>query len=142
MLFCSIFFWRHACELLEEAGEMLRVLESEVISNLCDAAALIHKHLLAEREHVLLNEDLCAHARLLPHEVAEIAWREACLVSKPRHGRETLGTCFLVCKIILDVSLKVGENVRVDLVACDELPVVESLTVVEDKLDAVGEDRL
>ena len=42
----------------------------------------------------------------------------------------------------LDVLLEGRENVGVFLVACDELAVVESLAVVQDELDAVGDDGL
>lgn len=48
LLSLSIFFWRHSRKFLEEAGEVLRILEAEVVGNLRDALRRVEEQLLAE----------------------------------------------------------------------------------------------
>lgn len=52
---------------------MLWILEAKVVGDLCDTAALIHEHLLAEGKHMLLDKQLRAHTRFLSHKVAKIS---------------------------------------------------------------------
>ena len=68
-----ILLGRYSCELFEEAGEVLGILEAELVGHLRDALCRVEEHLLAEREDMLLDVDLRRQPRLLADEVAEIA---------------------------------------------------------------------
>ena len=73
ILLLSVFFGCHSRELFEEAGEVLGILESEVIGNLRDALRGVEEQLFAQREDMLLDIILCRQARLLTDEVAKVA---------------------------------------------------------------------
>ena len=73
ILSLSVFLWCHSGKFLEEAGEVLGILEAEAVGNLRNTLRRVEEQLLAQRENVLLNIVLCRHSRLLTNEVAKVA---------------------------------------------------------------------
>ena len=121
---------------------MLGILKAELVCHLRDALAGVEEHLLAESEDMLLDVDLRRQPRLLADEVAEISGRETGLVCEIGHRGQSVVNGLALLEVSLDVLLEGREDVGVLLVARDELPVVEPLAVVQNELDAVGEDGL
>ena len=111
LLSFSVFLWRHSREFLEEAGEVLRILEAEVVGNLRDALRRVEEQLLAELEDVLLDIVLRCHARLLADEITEITRGEAGLISEVSHGRQAATHSQTLLKIVFDVALEGRENI-------------------------------
>lgn len=89
-MFYTIFFWCAAHRLLEQSGEMLGILKTELVGYLADAFLSVLQMLLCHIHHFQLNVCLCRTACLLLYQVAKIAWRQAQFACAIFHGGQSV----------------------------------------------------
>ena len=107
----SVFLWCHSRKFLEEAGEVLRILETEMVGNLRDALRRVEEQLFAQLEDMLLDVILRRHSRLLADEIAEIAGGETGLASEVGHRGQAATHGQALLEIVFDVALKSREDI-------------------------------
>lgn len=124
---------------LEEPHEVLGVLETEFLADLCHRQCEVVEQFLGMHHHVVGNEVMGGLARLDLHQFAEISRRQAALVSEIRHRGHAAALCLRV-NIVVEQMLKLAYGAVIYLLARDELPLIEAQTVVEQHLYVVDDD--
>lgn len=127
-------------EPLEHSREMSRILESEVICYEADILVRYRQTVLGHICHLLHYHCLGRQAGLLLDKLAKIFGREAKTVGKNIDRRELAPVVGRV-EILSQHPLELGHNLGVDLMACDELTVIESVEIFKQELDIGRDDR-
>ena len=121
--------------LLEEADEVLWVVETEVVGHVAHALVRGQQHLGA-LHHILVDGRHGILAPRLFHKVAEVVGREAELSSAIAHVGHTLLKLQSVLIVVVEHLAQTAVD-TVGRVVLLKLPVVEALAVVEDELEKV-----
>ena len=124
----------HACLFLEEAAEVLRILEAQLIADLRDALLHVCQSLLDGIQRAELDVLLRRLACLFLDKVTKIVGGEAEFGGAVFHGRQTAELCVLSLEILVQKLLETGEKVGIDRLTGNELTLVEAQTVVEQYL--------
>ena len=130
----AIFAWCLARLRLEKADEVLRVFKAEALAHLRYAEGFINKQLAGSRKQSVVNYTLSGSASLGLDQFAEIFGRIAAFVGKVGYSRQPLVHRFL-CNVFIEQRDELLYHRMINLLACDELTVVEAQTVVQQQLD-------
>lgn len=118
-----------AGEALEEAGKVLRVLEAEVVGDDADVVGRGGEALLGDGYDVARDHFLGRVAGLFLDKVAEIAGSQVDEVGEVGHRGDGVAV-FGLFEIGFQLAFETADNLRVDLVAHDELAVVEAVEIL------------
>ena len=119
---------------LEEADEMLRIFKAQPIAYHRYGECVVVQQLLGMCEQTVGDDVLGCAPRLCLHQCAEISGGETTLVSKPCYRGETLAMGS-GGDIIIKHFYEFPYHRMVDLLAGDELAVVEAETIVQQQFD-------
>ena len=128
--------------MLEQAGEVLWILEAELVGHLIDGQFLVHHILFREVDDLVLDVSLRREARFLFNEVTKVAGREDHLLCEIGDGGQTLALGLATAEVRLQVVLETGHDVAVHLVARDKLAVIVAHAVVQEQADGIGDEPL
>ena len=131
----------HASLFLEQAGEVLGVLEAEGVGYLADGVGGRSEAVTGLGEEVLLDELLRTVARLGFHEVAEVVGREVQRIGKVAHGGHSLTGGETLGEIVVEQDVETLHELTVNGFAGDELAVVEAHAVVQNQGDVLRHQR-
>lgn len=112
----------------------MRIFKAEALAHLRYAESFINKQLAGSQNQSVVNYTLSGSASLGLDQFAEIFGRIAAFVGKVGYGRQTLTLRFL-CNVFIEQGDELLYHRMINLLACDELPVVEAQTVVQQQLD-------
>ena len=132
----------HAYLLLEQAGEVLRILEAEAVGYLAERQGVVEDVLLRQADDLALDVALGGLSRLALDEVAEIAGREVGLVGKVGHAGQAVALGVAADEVVAQMALEAGEDVAVHPFAGDELALVVAHAVVEQHADGIDDEWL
>ena len=121
---------------------MLRVLETKFVGNLADGLPRVEYALFCHIQGLLLNMLQGGFTRFLFQQVAQIVGREAESVGTILHGGQSFRGRFAGMEIRIQQGLEAGKDVAVQVLAGDELAVVEAFAIVEQQFDVVGDEGL
>lgn len=97
--------------LLEHAGKVLGVLETETVGHLVDRERWVKDVLLRQVDDPVLYISLGGDARLALDEVAEVTGRKASFVGKITDGRQSVSFRMTIVKIFPQMLLEACEDV-------------------------------
>ena len=135
----AIFAWGLSRLRLEKADEVLRIFKAEVLAYLRYAEGFIIKQLTGKRKQTIVDHTLGGFAGLSLDQFSEIFGRIAAFVGKVGYGRQPL-TLRFTGNVFIEQRDELLYHRMINLLACDELTVVEAQTVVQQQLD-VGNDE-
>ena len=130
----AIFAWGLSRLRLEKADEVLRIFKAEALAYLRDAKGFIIKQLAGSRKESVVDHTLGCPACLSLDQFSEIFGRIAAFVGKVGYGRQTL-TLRFPSNVFIEQRDELLYHRMINLLACDELAVVEAQTVVQQQLD-------
>lgn len=138
----AVLVGRAARDLLEQACEVLRVLEPETVGHVADRTVAVGDPLLGRVDQAQLDVLLRRAARFALDQIAEVVGREVQPLGAVLHGGKPRIERLFRSEVVVQNLLETGEDVLVgNLAARDELPVVEARAVVEQHLDVVDDER-
>ena len=129
-----VFAGRLARGTLEEAVEMLRILEAQPVAYLAYRAAGTEQLVLCKLYYLHADILLRRAPRLLLYQVAEIVGRQETLFGKISDRRQPLLRRLAALKVSVHLVLKLCQHVVVCLLAGDKLAFVKAHAVVEQHL--------
>lgn len=118
----------------EETHKVLRIFKAKLVAYLCNGQGVVGEQLHGGAQQAVVNKVLGRAARFGLDQLSKVLWRVATLVGKVSHGRQTL-LVGLVGYVVVEHGDKLLDGGMVNLLACDELPVVKAQTVVEQQFD-------
>ena len=118
---------------------MLGIFEAETIAYHCDGQRLVVQQLFGMGEKVVRDDVLGGTTGFHAHQIAEIAVRQAAFVCKISYRRQTVMQGFCG-DIIIKQFYEFLYHRMVDLLAGDELAVVEAETIVQQQFN-VGDNK-
>ena len=121
---------------------MLRVLEAQFVGNLANGLPRVEHTFFRHFQGLLLDMLQGGFTRFLFQQVAQIVGREAELVGAVLHGGQSFRSGFAGMEIRIQQGLEASKDVAVQILAGDELAVVEAFAIVEQQLDVVGDEGL
>ena len=127
---------------LEDAVEMLGILETEVVGDLADGFRCAEEHFFGEVNDFVLDVLLGGFAGLFLDKVAEVVGREENLVGKVFDGRKPFSLGVVVLEIIVEEVLKFCQHILVGSFAGGELAFIEAHAVVQEQLDVACDETL
>ena len=110
---------------------MLRVLEAQFVGDLADGLPRVEHMFFRHFQSLLLNMLQGGFTRFLFQQVAQIVGREAELVGTVLHGGQSFRGGFAGMEIRIQQGLEASKDVAVQILAGDELTVVEAFAIVE-----------
>lgn len=129
-----VFVWSHARDFLENAGQMVGIFESELVCHLAHVHDLFGNQFFRAPYDIELYVFLRCLAELFLYEITELIGREACFRRAHLHRRQPPFPGFARFEPIPDGFLKSAEDSTVGHLARDELPVIETGTVIQHSL--------
>lgn len=136
----AVFAGRVSHVFLEQAVEVLGVLEAQFVGYLTDRLVRAGYHLFGEVDDFVLYVFLGRLTRLFLDEVAEVVGREADLVGKIADGGQAVFLRQMVQKVAVQQVFKLVEDVLVDGRAGVELAFVEAQAVVQQEFDVAHDE--
>lgn len=125
---------------LEEADEMLRILEAQLLADQRNGECVVIQQLLCMGEQMVGNDVLGGTPHLRLHQCTKVSCGKAALFGKVSDRRKPLMQGFGP-----DIVIKQGDELLhhavVNLLTGDELAVVEAQAVVEEQLN-IRDDQL
>lgn len=76
------------------------------------------------------------------HEVAEVVGREETLLGEIFHRRQPFLQGPVVFEVVVEQPFKLVEHIEIGRLAGDELPLVETHTIVEQQFDVAADEFL
>ena len=131
----EVFLGRAADFFLEEAQEMLRILEAEHVGDLLHACLRLEQGVLRSFDYLELDVLSRGTACLRLHQISEIVGRKAYLVGEVLHRWQSVQLRHAGIPVVIEQPLETHEHVVVQFLARDELAFVETHAVVEQDLD-------
>ena len=119
---------------LEKADEVLRIFKAEALAYLRDAEGFICKQLAGCRKQSVVYHTLGGFACLGFDQFTEIFGRITAFVGKVGYSRQTF-TLRFPSNVFIEQRDELLYHRMINLLACDELAVVEAQTVVQQQLD-------
>jgi len=135
-----VFVRSHSGGLLEHTGEMLRVLEAQLIGNLADGFRGKKQLFFGDADDFVLYVLQGGLARFLLDEVAEIIGRQAEFGGTVFHAGQSFQCGIFAREILVEEGLETGQDVAMGILPGDELPFVEAQAIVEQQFDVVGDE--
>ena len=81
------------------------------------------------------------HAGFPPQQVAQVVGRKTELVGTVLYSRQAFGSQSIGMEIVVQQGFKTGKYVAIQILAGDELAVVEADAVIQQKLDIIHDER-
>ena len=82
------------------------------------------------------------HAGFPPQQVAQVVGRKTELVGTVLYSRKAFGSRSVGMEVVVQQGFKTGKYVAIQVLAGDELAVVETDTVIKQELDIIHDERL
>ena len=125
----------------KQPREMLRIFESEFVGNLADRLARVEHPFLGQVDQLHLDMFLCRPARLFFNQVTEIVGRKMQFPGTVSHRRQSDLLGPVRNEVFVEHVFETHQNIAVHFVARNELPFVETHTVIQQQFD-VSHDEL
>ena len=119
---------------LEESDEMLRIVEAETLADEGDGQCLVVQQLFGMGKKVVGNDVLGGTTGFHAHQIAEISARQTAFFGKISYRGQTIAKGFCG-DIIIKQLHEFPDHRMVDLLAGDELSVVEAEAIVQQQFD-------
>lgn len=137
----AIFRWGYPRLLFEHTAEMLGVIESQTISDLCNPRTCC-KCIFRSLDNILA--DIVARriaGRFLDH-IAEIISRHTQFIGAVLDGWQTFRQLSVLLEIIPQQTVELHQHIRVFQLAGKKLPVVKTLAEIQYQTDVVHNNRI